>query len=118
MDNKLTPEESQAIYGNSLLLAFEGFIKYIEGLNKGLQSASTINAKMATDCIGEILEYLAKLRVDVHNLFKQCELGLADNEKLIEENKKLKKKLEDNDKELSKLEVKIAKMEADRKGKK
>lgn len=117
MASKLTSEESRAICGNSLLLEFEGFIKYIEGLNKGMQSASSLKAVVATDCIGEVLEYLTHLRTDIHKLFQQCEAILTENENLKSDNTRLKKVVESNDKELSKLEVKLAKIEADKRGK-
>jgi predicted nucleic acid-binding Zn-ribbon protein len=87
-----------------MLLYFEGWIKYIEGFSRGLQTTKTVDAGMVFDCVGEIMEYMKQLKGQICQLLIHCEQQLIDAElkdtqsvqlqqqceKLLQENEQLK----------------------------
>lgn len=106
MDKK--EEESKVINGNVILLSFEGFIKYIEGLNRGIQAASSVNSQVVTECIGEVLEYLTTSKNDIKALLLACEEVLKENETLTEMVATLKKEQTELELETAKLKAEMA----------
>lgn len=81
---------SSMVNNNAMLLSFEGWIKYIEGFVRGLQATKTVDACTVMDCVGEILEYMTRMRNQLLGLLQHCESILEKNEELEKENKKLK----------------------------
>ena len=63
MGKKEENEYSSIVNSNNMLLSFEGWIKYIEGFSRGLQTTKTVDAMTVFDCIGEIMEYLVKKNI-------------------------------------------------------
>lgn len=113
MENfNLAEEESKAINGNNLLLSLEGFIKYIEGLNKGIQAAASVNPQIVTDCIGEVLEYLVTAKNQFKTVLLACEEVLTENENLKEKLQQQSVTIEKLEQENTELDVQIAKLEA------
>ena len=78
-------QDSSIILNNEMLLSLEGWLKYIEGFTKGIQSAEKVNSSLVLDCIGEILDYMVKLKVDLRSLLIYCEKILVENEELKKE---------------------------------
>lgn len=78
---------------NAILLSFEGWIKYIEGFTKGLDTAKSVDASAVMICIGEMLEYMNGLRTKLVLLLTHCEKILEKNECLELENNKLKEEI-------------------------
>ena len=87
-------EYSSMVNGNTILLSFEGWIKFIEGFTKGISTTKTVEASAVLDCVGEILEYMQTLRGNLFKLLEHCELALERSELLEQENLELKKMLE------------------------
>jgi predicted nuclease with TOPRIM domain len=102
---KLSNEEHNSMVNtNTMLLSFEGWIKYIEGFSRGLQTTKTVDAGMVFDCVGEIMEYMKQLKGQICQLLIHCEQQLIDAElkdtqasqlqqqceKLLQENEQLK----------------------------
>lgn len=85
------------ILENPILLQFEGFIKFISGFLRGIESVEKVNSSVVVDCMGEMLEFLNSSKEDIMKLFKHCETVLAENESLLEEVKQLHEKLEASD---------------------
>ena len=83
-------EYSRMVNNNTILLSLEGWIKFIEGFTKGLQTTEKVSSSAVLDCIGEIMEYMTSFRHQLVDLFLHCEEILEENEKLKEENEKLK----------------------------
>ena len=75
-------QDSSVILNNDMLLSLEGWLKFIEGFTKGIQSAEKVNSSLVLDCIGEILDYMVKLKVDLRGLLVYCEEILKENEEL------------------------------------
>ena len=75
-------QDSSVILNNDMLLSLEGWLKYIEGFTKGIQSAEKVNSSLVLDCIGEILDYMVKLKMDLRCLLVYCEEILKENEEL------------------------------------
>jgi peptidoglycan hydrolase CwlO-like protein len=65
---------------NTMLLSFEGWIKYIEGFSRGLQTTKTVDASQVFDCVGEIMEYMKTLKGQICGLLLHCEQILQDCE--------------------------------------
>ena len=86
-------EYAGMVNSNTILLSFEGWIKYIEGFVRGLQTTEKVNSDVVMDCVGEILEYMTQLRIQVQNILVHCEKVLTENEDLLLENKELKQQL-------------------------
>lgn len=84
-------EYSSIVNANSMLLSFEGWVKFIEGFTKGISSTKTVESVVVLDCIGEILEYMTQLRGQLYNLLIHCEKVLEEDENLKIENEKLNK---------------------------
>jgi hypothetical protein len=84
---------SSMVNSNSILLSFEGWIKYIEGFVRGLQTTEKVNSSVVMSCIGEILEFMTQLRLQIQNILLHCEDILEENEKITKENEELKAKL-------------------------
>lgn len=95
MEKKEKEQESYSstVNNNTILLSFEGWIKYIEGFIRGISTAKTVEAASVLDCIGEVLEYMQTLRKNLLALLTHCEMTLDRMEKLEEENKLLKEQL-------------------------
>lgn len=87
-------EYSSMVNSNSILLSFEGWIKYIEGFVRGLQTTEKVNSNVVMDCVGEILEFMTQIRLQIQQILIHCEGILEENETLREENKSLKAMLE------------------------
>ena len=87
-------EYSSMVNANSMLLGFEGWIKYIEGFTKCLSSTKTVDSNVMMDCVGEILEYMNTLRQSLYKLLVHCETILEEQETLQKENQELKQKLQ------------------------
>lgn len=100
MTEKDTNEDySKMVNNNAILLNFEGWIKYIEGFNKGLQTTDKVSSSAVLDCIGEILEYMTTFKNQLLALLLHCEQILQENEELKNElsmYKSLTTKEEDN----------------------
>ena len=78
---------------NAMLLCFEGWIKYIEGFSRGLQTTKTVDAGEVFTCVGEIMDYMKTLRKDVLTILQHCEDILEKNEELEIEHSQLKQQL-------------------------
>ena len=93
-------QESYAsmVNNNALLLSFEGWIKYVEGFTRGLQASKTVETITVMETVGEIMEYMQVVRQKLFALLQYCESVLEKNELLEEENKELKRLLEDKKK--------------------
>ena len=87
MDNK-NEEYSKMVFSNTILLSLEGWIKYVEGFTKGLQTTDKVRSSAVLDCVGEILEYMTQFKVDIVKLFNYCEHILTENQELKEELRK------------------------------
>lgn len=70
------------VNGNTILLSLEGWIKYIEGFTKGLQTTDKVSSVAVLDCVGEILEYMTQFKGQLLTLFLHCEKVLEENENL------------------------------------
>ena len=75
-------EYSSMVNNNTILLRLEGWIKYIEGFTKGLQTTDMVNSAAVLDCIGEIMEFMSSFRNQISKLFIHCEQILSENEEL------------------------------------
>ena len=73
MGKKEENEYSSIVNSNNMLLSFEGWIKYIEGFSRGLQTTKTVDAMTVFDCIGEIMEYMKSLKNQLVTLLTHCE---------------------------------------------
>ena len=87
---------SRMVNGNTILLSLEGWIKFVEGFTRGLQTTEKVSSAAVLDCIGEIMEYMNVFRKQITFLFNHCEEVLEENEKLKEELTLLKNSLPDN----------------------
>ena len=112
-------EMNSMVQSSTMLLSFEGWIKYVEGFSRGLQTTKTVDAREVFDCIGEIMEYMKSLKGQIMDLLMYCEsvlekeevvnskiVELEENTKaLVEENKDLalkNEKLENENSDLKK----------------
>lgn len=80
MGKKEENEYSSIVNSNNMLLSFEGWIKYIEGFSRGLQTTKTVDAMTVFDCIGEIMEYMKSLKNQLVTLLTYCEDVLEQEE--------------------------------------
>lgn len=80
MGKKEENEYSSIVNSNNMLLSFEGWIKYIEGFSRGLQTTKTVDAMTVFDCIGEIMEYMKSLKNQLVTLLIHCEDVLEQEE--------------------------------------
>lgn len=80
MGKKEENEYSSIVNSNNMLLSFEGWIKYIEGFSRGLQTTKTVDAMTVFDCIGEIMEYMKSLKNQLVTLLTHCEDVLKQEE--------------------------------------
>lgn len=87
-------EYSNMVNHNTILLGFEGWVKYIEGFSRGLQTAKTVSAESVLECVGEIMEYMKTLRKDIMDILTYCEDVLDSEEKLQKANEELTQQLE------------------------
>lgn len=87
--NKENEDYSRMVNGNTILLSLEGWIKFVEGFSKGLQTTEKVSSSAVLDCIGEIMEYMTAFRKQLVTLFMHCEQVLEENEKLKEQIKLL-----------------------------
>jgi len=125
----MTKEKEQDInsmvQSSTMLLSFEGWIKYIEGFSRGLQTTKTVDAAQVFDCVAEIMEYMKTLKGQIMDLLMYCESVLEKEDvcnsnissfeeqvkELIEENKELSiknEKLETENAELKQALEKLA----------
>lgn len=89
-NNKLRNENySSMVNGNTILLSLDGWIKFIEGFTKGLQTTEKVNSAAVLDCVGEILEGMVLFKTQITNLFLHCEKILEENEQLKKDTKML-----------------------------
>lgn len=65
---------------NTMLLSFEGWIKYIEGFSRGLQTTKTVDAVSVLECVGEIMEYMKQLKGQIVSLLLHCEEALEQED--------------------------------------
>lgn len=72
------------VNGNTILLSLEGWIKYIEGFTKGLQTTDKVSSTAVLDCVGEILEYMTGFKNQLISLLLHCEKILQENDNLKE----------------------------------
>lgn len=86
-------EYSKMVNGNTILLRLEGWIKYIEGFTKGLETTDKVSSMAVLNCVGEILEYMTSFKTELITLLLYCEGILEENEKLKNE---AEKKLEES----------------------
>ena len=92
--NQQTQEEySEMVNSNTILLSFEGWIKYIEGFVRGIQTTDKVSSNVVMDCIGEVLEFMTQLRIQIQDILNYCEEVLEKNELLEQENEELRKQL-------------------------
>ena len=84
---------SNMVNNNSILLSFEGWIKYVEGFTRGLSTTKTVDASSVFDVVGEILEYMKTLKTNLSKLLIYCENTLEENEKLQNKISSLEDKL-------------------------
>ena len=90
MNKEIEQEQySSMVNSNTILLSLEGWIKYIEGFTKGLQTAEMVNSACVLDCVGEILEFMLKFKTNLTKLFIHCEKVLEENEVLKSNKPKL-----------------------------
>lgn len=82
MEDQQQEDYSRMVNGNTILLSLEGWIKFVEGFSKGLQTTEKVSSNAVLDCIGEIMEYMTSFRVQITNLFLYCEQILQENETL------------------------------------
>ena len=68
------------VQSSTMLLSFEGWIKYIEGFSRGLQSTKTVDSSMVFDCICEIMEYMKSIKGQMTDLLIHCESILEQEE--------------------------------------
>lgn len=111
--NSITEEESKAINGNSLLLSLEGFIKFVEGLNRGIQSASSINPQIVLESIGEVLEYLVTTKTHLRILLTAFDGILEQKEQLQKRVDELEQQVIELEAENTQMDITIAKLEAE-----
>lgn len=90
LEEKQQETFSSMVNHNTILLSFEGWIKYIEGFCRGLQTTKTVDAAQVLDCVGEIMEYMKTLRKDILDILQYCEDVLDKDEQLENENLQLK----------------------------
>lgn len=93
-EKEIREDYAGLVNNNTILLSFEGWIKYIEGFTRGLSTTKTVDSASVLDCIGEILEYMQQLRGNLFKLLSFCEKTLEQNELLQQENTKLKQELD------------------------
>ena len=98
MEQEAIEEYSSMVNHNTILLGFEGWIKYIEGFSRGLQTSKTVDSSQVMDVIGEIMEYMRTLKQDVLGLLQFCEHVLEEKEQ-TESNIKLLQLIQEKDKE-------------------
>jgi hypothetical protein len=84
-EEKQVEDYSRMVNSNTILLSLEGWIKFVEGFTKGLQTTDKVSSIAVLDCVGEILEYMTSFKNDIIKLFQYCENILVENEKLREE---------------------------------
>ena len=103
MENIDGKDLDNIVLNSTMLLSFEGWIKYIEGFSRGLQTTKTVDATEVFDCVSEIMEYMKTLKNQIYDLLGHCEEVLEKedtcNQKindlevnincLVEENKQL-----------------------------
>lgn len=71
--------DSTELRYSELLLSFDCWMKYVEGFTKGIQTTETVNSMAVMDCIGEVLEYMTRLRAQLVTLLSHCENILERN---------------------------------------
>lgn len=84
MNKEMNQEQySSMVNHNTILLSLEGWIKYIEGFTKGLQTTEMVNSAAVLDCVGEILEFMTSFKNQISKLLIHCEkiLEEAENDK-------------------------------------
>ena len=80
MEKQQETELTNMVQSSAMLLTFEGWIKYIEGFSRGLQTTKTVDATQVFDCVGEIMEYMKQLKGQIVDLFVHCEEVLEKEE--------------------------------------
>lgn len=95
-DDEKKEEYSRMVNGNTILLSLEGWIKFVEGFTKGLNTTDKVSSSAVLDCIGEIMEYMISFRRNLVDLLVHCENVLEENEHLKSELEKLKTNLLSN----------------------
>ena len=73
---------AEMVNHNTILLKFGGWIQYIEGLARGLETAKSIDPSSVLECIGEIMEYMKTLKRDIMDILAYCETVLEKEERL------------------------------------
>ena len=83
-DEQEREEYNKMVNGNTILFSLEGWIKYIEGFIKGLNTTDKVSSDAVLDCVGEILEYMTSFRSQLLSLLMHCEDILQKNAELEE----------------------------------
>lgn len=100
MEEQNNIDVNSMVQSSTMLLTFEGWIKYIEGFSRGLQTTKTVDASQVFDCVGEIMEYMKTLKGQLMNLLIHCEDVLTQEEdkenQLQKQEKQIQKLLEEN----------------------
>ena len=88
------------VQSSAMLLSFEGWIKYVEGFSRGLQTTKTVDAREVFDCVGEIMEYMKTLKSQLMELLIHCESVLEKEEevdsKIVELEEQTKELIQEN----------------------
>jgi len=73
MEENNKEEYNSMVNTNTMLLSFEGWIKYIEGFSRGLQTTKTVDAVSVLECVGEIMEFMKQLKGQIVDILVHCE---------------------------------------------
>lgn len=116
MEHEKEQNLNSIVQSSTMLLTFEGWIKYIEGFSRGLQTTKSVDSAQVFDCIAEIMEYMKTLKNQLVELLVHCEQVLEEqdvcnekinnlqqeitelinnNKQLLEENTLIKKEKEE-----------------------
>jgi len=82
MTKEKDQELNSIVQSSTMLLTFEGWIKYVEGFSRGLQTTKTVDAREVFDCVGEIMEYMKTLKSQLMELLIHCESVLEKEEEV------------------------------------
>lgn len=100
MEEQNNNDVNSMVQSSTMLLTFEGWIKYIEGFSRGLQTTKTVDASQVFDCVGEIMEYMKTLKGQLMGLLMHCEETLAKAEeqtnKFEKQEKQINQLMEEN----------------------
>jgi predicted nuclease with TOPRIM domain len=100
MTKEKDQEINSMVQSSTMLLSFEGWIKYVEGFSRGLQTTKTVDAREVFDCVGEIMEYMKSLKGQIMELLLHCESVLEKEEivdsKIVELEEQTRELIQEN----------------------